>query len=223
MTNHWSNWRLTPVRPILAVAALSLAAPAGAIALTHGPAQPSQPVRTAQAPTAKPQPPLQQFAQVPARPPATEGGSEPRLVGQYGDWGVYSANPGGKKVCFALAKPVKAWTEPPNRKRDPAYLFISSRPADQVKDEVSVMFGYPTSPNRDASVEISGANFAVHTQADGGWVKNAAEEPRLVESMRKGMQMTVKGFSARGAKTFDVYSLKGVSKALDRVAQECRN
>jgi hypothetical protein len=62
----------------------------------------------------------------------------------------------------------------------------------------------------------------MYTQADGGWVKNAAEEPRLVESMRRAPDITIKGVSARGTASTDIYSLKGLAQALDRVAQECR-
>jgi hypothetical protein len=34
--------------------------------------------------------------------------------------------------------------------------------------------------------------------------------------------MTVKGFSKRGTLTTDTYSLKGVSPALDKVAEGCK-
>lgn len=158
-----------------------------------------------------------------ARPQApTAESSSPQLLGQYGDWGAYAANPNGRKVCFALSKPVKAETDPPNRPRDEPYLFISSRPDEKVKDEVSVIFGYAFKPSAEASLEVGGANFSLYTQSDGGWIKNAAEEPRLVDSLRRGNDATVKGVSARGATTTDVYSLKGVTQALERVAQECR-
>jgi hypothetical protein len=156
------------------------------------------------------------------RSAAVSGSSQPQLLGQFGDWGAYTANPGGRKVCFALAKPASAKTDPPNRPRDPIFLFISSRPADNVQNEVSVMFGYPLKPDAEASLEVGGSNFSMYTQSDGGWVKNAAEEPRLVEAMRKANDMTVKGTSTRGTETTDVYSLKGLSQALDRVSQECR-
>lgn len=160
-------------------------------------------------------------AQKPARSAAVSSDS-PQLLGQFGDWGAYTASPGGRKVCFALAKPASAKTDPPNRPRDPMYVFISSRPADNVRNEVSVMFGYQFKPNAEASLDVGGSSFSMYTQSDGGWVKNAAEEPRLVEAMRKAGDMTVKGVSSRGTATTDVYSLKGLSQALDRVAQECR-
>src|SRR5881392_3229659 len=79
---------------------------------------------------------------------------QPTLLGQYGDWSAYTASPGGKKVCFALAKPKSSQTNPAGRPRDPAYLFISSRPAENVRNEVSVMIGYPFKPSSDATAEI---------------------------------------------------------------------
>ncbi len=169
----------------------------------------------------KPTAPKSAAAAAPAAP-SVPGAVQPTLLGQYGDWGAYTAAPGGKKVCFALAKPVNSSTSPPNRPRDPAYMFVSSRPAEKVKDEVSIIFGYGTKPSADANIEVGGANYAMYTQADGAWVKNAAEEPRLVDIMRKSQDLTVKGTSARGTASTDVYSLKGLSQALDRVGQECR-
>jgi len=153
---------------------------------------------------------------------AAVGGTQPSLLGQYGDWGAYTAAPGGRKVCFALAKPSKAATEPANRPRDPAYMFISHRPAEKVANEVSVIVGYGMKPNQDAVVDVGGAKFAMYTQNDGAWIKNAAEEPRLVEALRKAGDVTVRGESAKGTKTTDVYSLKGLAQALDRLGQECK-
>ncbi len=72
-------------------------------------------------------------------------------------------------------------------------------------------------------VEVGSINFAMYTQNDGAWVKNAAEEARLVDALRKGSaDVTVRGESGRGTKTIDKFSLKGVAQALDRAAQECR-
>lgn len=226
MTNHWIRSRRTPVRPVLLMAMLSFAVQSGATGSAQAQVQPSQPARPAQGQAPKPKPPAQKPAQAPApsapAPAGSGDGAQPQLLGQFGEWGAYTASPGGRKVCFALAKPAKAQTEPANRPRDPTYLFISSRPTERVRDEISVMFGYPFKPNTDASIEIGGASFAMYTQADGGWIKNAAEEPRLVETMRKAPDMTVKGVSVRGTASADIYSLKGLAQALDRLAQECR-
>jgi hypothetical protein len=159
----------------------------------------------------------------PAAPSAAmTGGAEPTLIGQFGTWGAYSATPNGKKVCFALAKPSSSKTNPPNRPRDPAYAFVSTRPAEKVVNEVSIMIGYALKPGSESTLEVGGASYAMYTQGDGLWIKNAAEEERMVEAMRKSADLTVKGVSAKGTETTDTFSLKGLSQALDRIAQDCK-
>jgi hypothetical protein len=191
---------------------------ATAIAAFGGPASAQQPATGTKPATSKPA----AAATPAAAPPAVPGAPQPTLLGQFGEWGAYTAAPGGKKVCFALAKPTTSHTVPPNRPRDAAFLFISSRPGEKVRDEVSIIFGYGLKPNADANIEIAGASYAMYTQADGAWVKNAAEETRLVDAMRKGLELSVKGTSAKGTSSTDIYSLKGLPQALDRVGQECR-
>ena len=87
---------------------------------------------------------------------------------------------------------------------------------------MSIIIGYGFKPNSDATIELAGATYSMYTQGDGAWIKNAAEEPRLVEAMRKGSDVVVKGVSARGTATTDTYSLKGLSQALDKVGEECQ-
>jgi hypothetical protein len=153
---------------------------------------------------------------------ASAVGAEPTLIGQFGTWGAYTATPNGKKVCFALAKPSSSKTNPPNRPRDPAYAFVSTRPAEKVVNEVSIMIGYALKPGSESTIEVGGASYAMYTQGDGLWIKNAAEEGRMVDAMRKAPDATVKGVSAKGTETTDVFSLKGLAQALDRLAQDCR-
>jgi hypothetical protein len=150
------------------------------------------------------------------------GGVEPTLIGQFGGWGAYTALPAGKKVCFALAKPASSKSNPANRPRDPAYAFVSTRPAEKVFNEVSIMIGYALKPGSESTIEVGGAPYAMYTQGDGLWIKNAAEEERLVDTMRRAPDAVVKGTSAKGTETIDTFSLKGLAQALDRISQECR-
>jgi hypothetical protein len=171
------------------------------------------------APAAAPKP--TKSAAKPAEP-AIAGSAEPTLIGQFGTWGAYSATPNGKLVCFALAKPASSKTNPPNRPRDPAYAFVSTRPAEKVVNEVSVMIGYQLKPGSESTVEVGGASYAMYTQGDGLWIKNAAEEDAMVQAMRRAADITVKGVSAKGTETTDTFSLKGLAQALDKIAQDCR-
>jgi hypothetical protein len=172
--------------------------------------------------SAKPGSAKPEAAKPETRPAAVAGSAEPTLIGQFGTWGAYTATPNGKKVCFALAKPSSSKTNPPNRPRDPAYAFVSTRPAEKVTNEVSIMIGYTVKPGSESTLEVGGGTYAMYTQGDGLWIKNAAEEERMVEAMRKSADLVVKGVSAKGTETTDTFSLKGLAQALDRLGQDCR-
>lgn len=154
--------------------------------------------------------------------PKQKGSSQPTLLGQYAEWGAYTATPDGRKICFTLAKPSSSSTTPAGRKRDPAFVFISSRPSENVRNEISVIIGYAFRPSSEAIAEVGAAKFAMYTQNDGAWIKNVAEEARLIDAMRKGADLTIRGTSSRGTQSTDTYSLKGLSQAMDRADQECR-
>jgi invasion protein IalB len=157
--------------------------------------------------------------QKPANPTA-----QANLLGQFGDWGAYAATPGGQKVCFALSKPTSSSDLPANRRTaaNVVYMFISTRPAEKVSNEISVLVtGYVFKPNSEASVAIGGTAFAMYTQNDGAWIKNAADEAKMLETMRKGGDLVIKATTSRGTQTTDTFSLKGLSEAVDRASQDC--
>ncbi|OAE96789.1 Invasion associated locus B family protein [Bradyrhizobium centrolobii] len=209
-------WRVLFLALMTGVAACGISGSARAQTAQPAPKAAAKPANPAAKTAAKPE------SKPVAPPAAVAGGAEPTLIGQFGTWGAYSATPNGKKVCFALAKPSSSKTNPPNRPRDPAYAFVSTRPAEKVNNEVSVMIGYALKPGSESTLEVGGASYAMYTQGDGLWIKNAAEEERMVEAMRKSADLVVKGVSAKGTETTDTFSLKGLAQALDRIAQDCR-
>jgi hypothetical protein len=206
--------------------AFILATSLASVAFAQQPPKPAAPAQQPAKPAAPAAAPAKPAAAQPAKPATTAaaptGTAQPALLGQYGDWGAYAASPGGGKVCFALAKPKTTKIEPAGRKRDPSYVFVSTRPAENVKNEVSVIIGYPFKTSSDATAEVGAVKFAMYTQNDGAWIKNVAEEVRMVDAMRKGADLTVKGTSGRGTASTDQYSLKGLAQALEKIEQECK-
>lgn len=142
------------------------------------------------------------------------------MIGQYGDWGVY-VSPGNARTCFALSQPRDR--QPGGLKRDPAYLFLSTRPSDNIRNEFSVIVGFSLKEDANPSAQIGNDSYTLYARKDGAvWIRNVAEEPRLIESLRKGRELVIKSTSTRGNETVDRYSLTGLAQALDRVAQECK-
>jgi hypothetical protein len=139
-------------------------------------------------------------------------------LGAFGEWGAY-ATQNKPKTCYALAQPKSR--EPGSVKRDPAYVFISTRPAENVKSEISVIMGFPMKDGSEAQAEIGDSTFSLIAKGANAWVKNPAEEGRLIEAMKKGSKLTVSAKSLKGKTTTDTYSLAGLGQALDKVHKEC--
>ena len=145
--------------------------------------------------------------------------AKPVQVGSYADWGAFLAEGGKEKTCYALATP-KA-REPAKLQRDPAYIFISNRPAEKVRNEVSVIMGFAMKDGAAAHADVGGENFDLVAKGSNAWIKNPAEETRFVEALKKGSKLIVKASSIKGNVTIDAYSLAGISDALERVQKDC--
>jgi len=180
------------------------------------PAEQKQPAKTAQA--AKKEPAKKEPAKKEAAGGSVTG--KAAQLGTFGDWGAYMAGEGVNKVCFALSQPKER--APAGLQRDPAYVFITSRPAQNVRNEVSFTVGFPMKPGVDAGATVDAASFALEAKDKSAFVKNAAEEGRFVDAMRGGSKLLVKSTSLRGNVTTDTYSLSGLSKALEKLGTDCK-
>ena len=153
---------------------------------------------------------------------SSSGGGKPEQLDKFGDWGAYLAQGGGRdKTCYALGQPKER--QPKAKLKDTsAYVFISSRPADGVRNEVAINLGYATKDGSAAVAQIDGDEWDLITKGTNAWVKEQSKEKEFVGALRGGGKLMVKASSAKGTTTVDTYALKGLSDALARVAQECK-
>jgi hypothetical protein len=217
--------RPTPVlTSLLLLAAPLLALGAGpAFAQATTPAKPKPAAAASKPAPAKPAAGAKTAATAakpgPKPAPTGAGQGQPVQLAVFGDWGAYASDTAKGKVCYALARPKERL--PKSLKRDDAYLFISNRPAEGVRNEVSVVLGFPAKDGSEGSAVIGATSFALVTKGDAAWVKNAAEDAAFVETLRKGQSLTVKATSKKGNESTDRYALSGFVQALDRVKKEC--
>ena len=175
----------------------------------------------------------------PAEKSKTEApAAKPELIGSYGDWSVFHSQSEKNKVCYALAQPKSR--DPDDLKRDPGYAFISERPGEGVRNEVSLIMGFDVgAPGGDDSADskdkkkdkkrelvaptavVGDSSFDLLPKGANLWVKNAAQESALVAEMRKGKTLVVKATSKKGNLTTDTYSLSGFAQAIDRALKDC--
>ena len=171
--------------------------------------------------------------------------AKPSLVASFGDWNVFVGKAGKGRICYTLAQPKTR--EPAGMKRDPAYAFISNRPAEGVRNEVSFIMGFDVSAGTEAEAKADTKPAGKPSRSDakskkaiaapvalvdensfdllpkGGnlWVKNAAREGMLIAEMKKGETLEIRAFSLKGNGSTDSYSLAGFSQAMERLQKEC--
>jgi invasion protein IalB len=146
-------------------------------------------------------------------------GAQPTLIKQNGDWSAFQHGSGGSRVCFALTIPKQK--SPPNLNHGDVFFFVSNRPAEGVKNEPSILVGYPFQENSKVIVDIDGQKFTLFTKGEGAWVENASDEGALIAAMRKGKSMSVTGTSGRGNPTSYTFSLSGITASITDVDKAC--
>ena len=147
------------------------------------------------------------------------GGARPTELATFGDWTAYVSQQGRAKLCYALAKPQDQ--QPKDLKRGPAYVFVSFRPSENVRNEVAVVMGTAAQDGGEAEAVVGAKTYALVTKDQNAWVKNPTEENQVVATMSKGQALVVKASGKRGGKLTDRYSLNGFGQALDRARKEC--
>ena len=145
---------------------------------------------------------------------------EPKSLGEFEKWGAYAAGAKGQMICYVTGAPQKS-EGAESAKRGAAYVQIANRQKDKVKGELSVTAGYPYKPDSEAQLEIDNATFALFTKEEGAWARDVKTETQIVQAMRNGKRLVVRGVSARGTKTTDTYALTGFSAALNAINQAC--
>ncbi len=179
-----------------------------------------------------------------------DAAAKPELIGTYGDWKVFHSGAGKAKICYLLAEPKARLPE--GEKQEKAYAFISQRPAEKVRNELSFVMGFEVGGAADAkpketdkdkdkkkprkakkddepapvaasgpSATVGDEEFDLIPRGNDLWVKNPAEETKVIDEMRKGVSLVIKANSRRGRRTTDTYSLSGFGQAVDKALKDC--
>jgi hypothetical protein len=142
----------------------------------------------------------------------------PRSTGKYKNWESFSAETEKGKICFAQSLPNKR--APSSIKREQSRLFVTFRPSENVKDEISITSGhnYKTSSVMAASGKN---NFSFFSQNNFAWLLDEREEKNFIKIMKRATNLIVKARTEKGAETTDHYSMMGFTKAYNTAKKTC--
>ncbi|MEE2698327.1 MAG: invasion associated locus B family protein [Pseudomonadota bacterium] len=145
---------------------------------------------------------------------------EAKNLGVFGSWEAFSELNGKNLFCYIGAYPQRSHGN--YKKRGESYMLITHRPAEKSFGEVSIKAGYQYLKASEVAVVIEKNAFNLFTDAGHAFTHNKKTDIALIEAMKRGKQMIVKGISSRKTKTTDTYSLKGFSAAWKTINKACK-
>jgi hypothetical protein len=144
----------------------------------------------------------------------------PEFLGTHRDWNVYAFTENSEKICYMASEPKKQEGDY-TRRGNPAVL-VTRRPGPKVVDEVSVQPGYSYKEGSEVQVGVGKSKFALFTRGEHAWTKSEDADRALINAMKRGSEMTVRGTSAKGTFSVDTYSLLGFTAAYQAMMDACR-
>ena len=142
-----------------------------------------------------------------------------KSLGKFKDWQSFVLLKEGVKTCFAQSIPVvKA---PKKLKRDPSRLFISFRPDENIKNEISVTNGYEFKLKAPVAAKSGKKSFDLFSKGRFAWVVDDGDEKKLISAMKKASRLMIIGNSEKGTQTTDHYSMMGFTKAYNSAKKNC--
>ena len=142
----------------------------------------------------------------------------PRSTGKYKNWESFIAETDKGKICFAQTVPTKR--APASIKREKSKLFVTFRPSENIKDEVSLTSGHNY---KSSTVTASSGKkrYSFFSQKNFAWLLDYQEERNFIKLMKRATNLIIKARTSNGAETTDHYSMMGFTKAYNTAKKTC--
>ena len=142
-----------------------------------------------------------------------------KSTGKFKDWESFVLLKEGNKICFAQSNPVVR--SPKKFKRDDSRLFISFRPTEEIKNEISVTNGYEFKLKSSVAAKSGKKSYKLFSKGRFAWVEDDNDQSELVSTMKKASRLMIIGNSNEGVQTTDHYSMMGFTKAYNLAKKSC--
>ena len=142
-----------------------------------------------------------------------------KSIGKFKDWETFTVNENNNKICFAQSIPILR--APKKFERNPSRLFITFRPSEDMKDEVSATSGYTFQKEKIVKAKTGKKTYDFFSQEEFAWILDTEEEQRFIKAMKKASRVMIIGRTEKGKQTIDHYSLMGFTKAYNTAKKNC--
>ena len=142
-----------------------------------------------------------------------------KSIGKFKDWETFTVTENVNKICFAQSIPILR--APKKFERNPSRLFITFRPSEDIKDEVSATSGYTFQKEKIVKAKTGKKTYDFFSREEFAWILDTEEEQRFIKAMKKASRVMIIGRTEKGKQTIDHYSLMGFTKAYNTAKKNC--
>ena len=143
-----------------------------------------------------------------------------KSIGKFKDWESFVLLQDGNKICFAQSAPLVK--SPKKLKRDPSRLFVSFRPAENIKNEISVTSGYEFKLKTPVKAKSGKKSYDLFSKGRFAWLVDNEDENKLISTMKKASRLMIIGNTDKGEQSTDHYSMMGFTKAYNAAKKSCK-
>jgi invasion protein IalB len=152
--------------------------------------------------------------------PAAAEAAEPAPVATFKSWSVFVRDIEGERICFAAAEAQNK--SPTSVNHGDIFFMVATWKSGAATNQPSFMAGYNLKDAPVPAVRVGAEKWSMYADQNEAFIEASKDEQGLIAAMRKGSAMNVTATSSRGTATSYVFSLQGVSAALDRVREACK-
>ena len=121
--------------------------------------------------------------------------------------------------CYIGSSPIKS-DLPDTKKRGENYILVYKIIGSE-ENIIQIEAGYKYNLDKKINVKIDNATYDFYSTEDSSETAWTNDDKKVIYAMKKGLELTLTGESARGTTTNDVYTLKGFTKAVNQLNQDC--
>ncbi len=137
------------------------------------------------------------------------------------DWRVYEIqdNEVSDKQCYIVSHPIKSESDDASRKKP--YMMIARFQGER-NEEVSIYGGFEYKLNSQVFVLVDDYQFKLRADKDTAWNISKTEDAKMISTILQSAVIKVRSNSSFGKYAVDEYSLKGITRAYNRMREICR-
>lgn len=143
----------------------------------------------------------------------------PKAIGKFKNWSVYTDTRDGDTICYAATSATQK--SPRSADHGDVWYYVTYWKSGGAPAQPSLKVGYELKQDRSPKTIVGRSSWTMFAAGREGFAEDA-DDPRIIDALRKGSALKVEAMSARGTSVSYTFSLSGSAAAIDEASATCK-